>query len=356
MELALAKDISLLVNAVGVGNCYLLSYTYLKSRTDKSKQSELFLSALFFVLGTVILNTLLNFTGYSQLFYGFEPLSNALTFAIAPLLYLYVRSYNTMAKSQYLSAVHLLHFYCYLLVTIIAITVPKSILGALGKQLIHSELMLILWNIHFFVYVVLLTREFRKTYARNLNMQKWIALGVTSIWFINLCFYVYRLFIEPLSIFLYLNITLLFTAMSVWLFYRKFSQPTMETGRKTSKTKLPKKNSVSDTEYAIAEQMQKHKYYRNPDLDIRKLSEKLQIPYHELSLIINRQYQRNFNEFINEFRIREVTQALESKQHQAYTIMGLAQKAGFKSASSFYAAFKREKGSTPTAFLKKIGA
>jgi AraC-like DNA-binding protein len=82
------------------------------------------------------------------------------------------------------------------------------------------------------------------------------------------------------------------------------------------------------------------------------LSEELQLPYHELSSRINKEYSQNFNEFINSFRIQEVVQALQTQQHQSYTIMGLAQKAGFKSASAFYAAFKKEKGTTPTSYIE----
>ena len=87
-------------------------------------------------------------------------------------------------------------------------------------------------------------------------------------------------------------------------------------------------------------------------MDIRSLSEQLQLPYHELSNWINQNYQQNFNAFINSFRVQEVVNGLENQQHQAYTIMGLAEKAGFKSASSFYAAFKKEKGITPSEYLK----
>ena len=82
------------------------------------------------------------------------------------------------------------------------------------------------------------------------------------------------------------------------------------------------------------------------------MSEELQLPYHELSAKINREYSQNFNEFINGFRIQEVVHALQNQQHQSYTIMGLAQKAGFKSASVFYAAFKKEKGTTPTSYIE----
>ncbi|MEM7381608.1 MAG: hypothetical protein AAF361_10490, partial [Bacteroidota bacterium] len=87
MELSIAKDISLLVNAIGVGNCYLLSYFYFQQAGQKQKSSRELLSLLFFILGSVILNTIFNFTGYSELFYGFESISNVLSFAIAPLLY-----------------------------------------------------------------------------------------------------------------------------------------------------------------------------------------------------------------------------------------------------------------------------
>jgi AraC-like DNA-binding protein len=354
INVELVKDLSLLVNAVGAGNCFLLSYVYLRKKERNLQRPEPILALLFFILGAIILNTIFNFSGYSPLFYGFEPLTNALAFAIAPLLFLYVRALHRPTVHLGLRSGHLAHFYTYLLLTIIALWAPQSSLGSLGQTLMQSEFIRILWNLHFLCYLILIAREFRKLDKSRWRVPGILVWGIGSIWFFNLLFYLHRILIKPLPILVYLNITLLFSAMTLWLFYQKLGVAGPGNRKKTVKKKQSKGLALSTANDPILMALSENKYYRNPNLDIRTFSEALQIPYHELSTWINQEYHQNFNEFINSFRVQEVVQALDTQQHQSYTILGLAQKAGFKSASAFYAAFKKEKGTTPTLYIAQL--
>jgi AraC-like DNA-binding protein len=142
--------------------------------------------------------------------------------------------------------------------------------------------------------------------------------------------------------------------MTLLLFYQKFGVSENRRKSKAAKIKFNTWLSQKAGNDPVVIAIQKNKYYQDPNLDIRTLSEELELPYHELSAKINQEYSQNFNEFINRFRIQEVVNALQNQQHQSFTIMGLAQKAGFKSASAFYAAFKKEKGTTPTHYLEQI--
>lgn len=352
MDIVVVKDITLLMNAVGVGNCFLLSFSYLKKGHEPKGLTNPVLSLLFFILGTVILNTILNFAGYNAILYGFEPLTNALIFAIAPLLFLYVRSLVGPKSRNTLWTPHLLHFYCYLGLTFGAILFPNGGFGQWVRSLWESQWMIMLWNGHFIAYLIAIFFTFRNAQKDIPKTAQLIVLGITSIWFLNLLFFLYRLWIHPLPSFIYLNITLFFSGLTVYLFYKKINP---EVGERTHPSKgTTRKVMLTGIEtHSWVMAIQEQKYYRNPELDIRTLSELLQLPYHELSLAINQKYHQNFNTFINSFRVREVAQALLTQQHESFTIMGLAQQAGFKSPSAFYAAFKKEKGMTPTAFLKR---
>lgn len=352
MDLELVKDVSLLVNAVGVGNCFLLSYVYLRKKDSKVQQPRYILSFLFFILGAIVLNTIFNFTGHSKLFYGFEPLTNAFAFAIAPLLFLYVKSHGHVSQHISIWSRHLILFHIILILTIVSVWIPNTVFGALGQLFIESELMQLLWNLHFLGYLIIIIREFRKKNSNQWGTQRILVFGIASIWFFNLLFYFYSIWITPLPTVIYLNITLLFTGMTLWLFYQKFGvvEGSSRSKRKKRKTRKGLFENLGNDAILVA--INKKKYYKDPNLDIRTLSDELQMPYHELSTIINQEYNQNFNEFINSFRIQEVVHALQSQQHQSYTIMGLAQKAGFKSASVFYAAFKKAKGTTPTNYIE----
>ena len=126
MDLNLIKDLSVLVNSVGAGNCLLLSIVYLQRKENYLNKSGHILSLLFFIIGVTIINTIFNFTGYSKLFYGFEPLTNALTFAIAPLLFLHVKSKHAISQLNSLWSIHLTPFYSLLILTVVAVWFPES--------------------------------------------------------------------------------------------------------------------------------------------------------------------------------------------------------------------------------------
>ncbi|NAS13664.1 helix-turn-helix domain-containing protein [Poritiphilus flavus] len=353
MELSIARDITLLINAVGVGNCFLLSYLYVRQPRQTLNNATELLSLLFFIIGSVILNTIFNFTGYSELFYGFESISNALSFAIAPILYLYIRSFNYTNEEQDLRSPHLWHFYAYLCLVSLQLILPESLIGHWAKSIMDSLAMIVVWNVHFLVYTVLVAREFQKKHTQDLGIQKLIAGGIISIWAANLILFLYRIFVAPLSIFVYLNITLLFSGLTFWLLFRKFKDNSLKPGKARRKKVASNVLPLLDEEKLVRNIIDQ-KYYRDPELNIRKLAGLLELPYTSLSELINRRYSKNFNEFINGFRVQEVVDALESDSHHSFTIMGLAERAGFRSASSFYAAFKKAKGTTPTLYLEQL--
>ncbi len=48
--------------------------------------------------------------------------------------------------------------------------------------------------------------------------------------------------------------------------------------------------------------METEMFYRDADLTLTSLAERLEIHHHELSRIINVALKKNFNDFINEYR------------------------------------------------------
>jgi AraC-like DNA-binding protein len=58
----------------------------------------------------------------------------------------------------------------------------------------------------------------------------------------------------------------------------------------------------------------------------------------------------NFSEFLNFHRIEKVKEFLKSSEAKKYTLVTLAEVAGFNSKSSFNATFKKMVGVTPSAY------
>jgi len=95
------------------------------------------------------------------------------------------------------------------------------------------------------------------------------------------------------------------------------------------------------------------KVFREPDLSIASLSQKLDIPEHRLRHLINRQLgHRNFSAFVNGYRLAEVEAALSDPAQAAVPILTIALDAGFGSIGPFNRAFKAHAGLTPTEYRR----
>ena len=101
--------------------------------------------------------------------------------------------------------------------------------------------------------------------------------------------------------------------------------------------------------------MLKDKIFIDKNLNIRDLSVELNTNRTTLSRIINTKFNTNFNNFINEYRIKEACKLYEANIHKTLTNKAIANKIGFNSESTFYTAFKKFCGVTPSVYIKNIG-
>ena len=88
-------------------------------------------------------------------------------------------------------------------------------------------------------------------------------------------------------------------------------------------------------------------YYQDAELSLSLLAERLEIHPHELSRIINVALKKNFNDFINEYRIREVTRKMQDPAYDRLTLLGIAFESGFNSKSTFNRTFRQMTGKSP---------
>jgi AraC-like DNA-binding protein len=95
------------------------------------------------------------------------------------------------------------------------------------------------------------------------------------------------------------------------------------------------------------------KVYREPELSVASLSQKLDMPEHRLRRLINRQLgHRNFSAFVNGYRLAEAEAALGDPAQAAVPVLTIALDAGFGSIGPFNRAFKAHTGLTPTEYRR----
>ncbi len=75
-----------------------------------------------------------------------------------------------------------------------------------------------------------------------------------------------------------------------------------------------------------------------------------------MSWLINTHSQKNFNRFVNEFRIEEAKRLLSDPEFDNLNFSGIAEEIGFNSRSSFFTNFKIIEGITPLEFKKSIAS
>jgi len=91
--------------------------------------------------------------------------------------------------------------------------------------------------------------------------------------------------------------------------------------------------------------------YREEGLTIGQLAERLDTQEYLLRRLINRRMSfRNFNEFLNSYRITEICRRLEDPGEVRIPILTMALESGFSSLGPFNRAFKEMTGTTPTAY------
>lgn len=95
-----------------------------------------------------------------------------------------------------------------------------------------------------------------------------------------------------------------------------------------------------------------NKLYLEADVSLSKLSKNLGKSTQLISSVINQYSRRNFNDFVNYYRIQDAKKLLSSRISEKYTISSIAFDMGFSSLSSFNSAFKKFEGTTPSSYRK----
>ena len=99
--------------------------------------------------------------------------------------------------------------------------------------------------------------------------------------------------------------------------------------------------------------MRDERLYRHEGLAIGALAAKLAVPEYRLRRVINQRLgYRNFNAFLNSYRIEDAKAALADPSQAEVPVTTIALDAGFQSLGPFNRAFKTETGVTPTEYRR----
>ena len=129
-----------------------------------------------------------------------------------------------------------------------------------------------------------------------------------------------------------------------------FQTDKTETLSKQKTALLNTKKAAAYTAKLLAH-LSENEPFLNSDLSLRELASQIEIHPNQLSWLLNNNIGKNYNEFINTYRIEAFKLKAKNPSNAHLTIEGLAYESGFNSRTVFNTSFKKETGLTPKQFI-----
>lgn len=89
-------------------------------------------------------------------------------------------------------------------------------------------------------------------------------------------------------------------------------------------------------------------------MKLNDFAQRINIPPRVISSVIKNEFDKNFNEFLNQHRIAFAVTKIEEGYLDDYTLEALGKMSGFNSRTTFFNAFKKELGCSPSEYWKKF--
>lgn len=369
----------ILVSGFAVTSVMLFLLSVSKKRKNPQNILMLFLSVILLLIVTVAASL----HEIRPVFLVTNLFESGTRFILGPLLYIYIKSIFIKDKNLIKShRLHLIPFVVYALVFSIPILISRLMGEPLFNYLIFfngTAYMAVVKDLFWLSYILLSVRLFRRFKTKmkyNYSsfkradfgwINKFLSISLFIVLF-DLVIVSYRILfighmtwdigIIPLSFLILLTIYLGYHGLRQSRIYlpdfllndKAFHETTKNKNGQTVLTREEQKNLKLKLESVL----EKEKPFLEQELTLSLLAESIGTSDKKLSALLNHSLEISFYDFINKYRVEEVKEKLNSKEYEKYSLLGIAYTCGFNSKSSFYRAFKKETGSSPTSYKKEI--
>ena len=358
-----------ILRAVSIFQFFLVGL-FLIASGEKKKISNMLLAGFLFSKAICYLGGfLLRYKFSSDTIPFIFIFSSAFDLLLGPFLYLYIRSLTKRDfKFTKLHAAHFILFGLY-----IVFYLPHFIhdgRGGLEYYFTNDLTRYIVQSIIYFQFIIysaiclkyiIQQRQTLKNSCSSLDETKlfWLEFlfgGFILIWLSGYINHIGEYFNSGIIIPWEILIILIFVFANMIVFLglkkpellRDFSES--EQVSKYLKTALSSEKKI-EYKKQILNLMRENKPYLDPGITLSEFSNKVNIPSHYISQVLNSELNQNFYDFMNQWRIEE--SKIQLKKSSDRTILEILYNAGFNSKASFNRAFKKHTGMTPSGFKKK---
>lgn len=347
-------------------------FTVVINFTKKSDfYSKLFISGFVGVHSFFILEFVLYISNIQYRFPHSYLMASIVALLYGPLLYFYFKSVTTNFK---FSAVDTLHFLPTII--LIAFLLPMYLLPGDEKIRIMLEInndyesnryiIFISKVISLAIYAFFIGKlqySYKNNKDANQPKNKWNK----TIYYIHVIYLVsYIIYGLPVSGLLqefpyfinYIQVSIM-CVMVMYLAYMASVQPEVFKNENVILKELIKYQKSGLTN-AFSQELKENlvkllveeKIFKQNNLNLEELSQKLNTTRHNTSQIINEHFKMNFFELINKFRVNEAIKILEGDVYGSLNIIDIAYDVGYNNKVTFNKAFKKETKLTPSEYIQ----
>ena len=286
-------------------------------------------------------------------------------FLLGPFLFLYLRS--IVLPETTVNRKDLIHFV--VLAVYLVLVIPIYLYGKEGaysiflQQIVGSPWIFLVLQ---FGYYLVQARRLLRMHQKNI-IEKFSNVEGMDVSWLNIIIWIFGLILIFITIaapslihgfsFSTYNTTsaIFFSLICFFIAYKGIQQkiPLESIVINENEQDVSNVDSMLQLKEQLIAHMEANKPFLNPELTLIDLAKQLAISRNQLSQVINTGVGHNFYNFINKFRVEEVKELIKKDAAKQYTILSLANDAGFNSKSSFNNIFKKMTGLTPSEYRKR---
>jgi AraC-like DNA-binding protein len=338
----------------------VIAYNWYESGR-KNVYDGVVLSVLLLLLSFLTLSIVVRMSLSWMNFYDIFYVLNQSAFFLGLILYIYVRLFLQLKKPfkswmivpLCISSVIVVYYTCRIMFP----EIIPNIVSDKTLRVIETVYNSIFFGLSMITMIFMWMRSGDKSKRSSHVWLLCIFAGIFIAWFLRfLVFIAWDLYINY-----NIGITVLFGyyiftfIIFNTIFFFALKRPDFFTGkRKYFNSGL---TETDKTRYAmdVGDYMISNKPYLEPVITMKDLAEKMSIPHHHMSQVLNEVFNKNFFDFINGYRIEESKKIMRDDIRGDKTIIEILFAVGFNSKSTFNAAFKKHTGMTPKEFRRKTG-
>ncbi|MDX2068726.1 MAG: AraC family transcriptional regulator [Haliscomenobacter sp.] len=368
----------MLINAISASSFFYLAFVLLVKGRTTNRLANRWLAAFVIFVGFLQLDDALIISGtyfqYPHFYNVFDPF----LFGIAPAFYWAAFHFVQPSRRFYWQSLwHFIPAYLILLLSIPAFLESKAEKLAFLKVLKEKETVLepvemVVFALIFVQCVVYMVLSYRRILQHQQNLKKvsstqdgtdlqwfnYFLKGVALLllfWGIEIIFYTNFLDGRMSLIYWLGSFYLGFYAIQQKEIYPFAPQELVEIEAIIQEQPLAHSGASSVDEAQrkqLLSLMEREKPHLDSELSLPKLAKLMGCSTHELSHLINQGFERNFYQFINNYRIEESKKLLSDPKMEHLTILAIGFEAGFNSKTTFNTTFKQLVGMSPVEFRK----